>query len=145
MTDPLRPQGGFADLLGYGLASWREDYAEVTLAVEARHMNRSGVLHGGVVTTLIDSTAGAAVYAALPAGTPLATLDMRIDYLRPAEPDKRLYARAEVYRTTRQIVFVRATAYQAGPNDLVANAVGTFMATRRLGPRTSYEKGEPKP
>ena len=56
-----------------------------------------GVLHGGAVTTLIDATSGAAVYASLPGGTPLATLDMRIDYLKPAEPHKRLHAHAELY------------------------------------------------
>ena len=87
-----------------------------------------GVLHGGVVTTLIDATAGAAVYAAIPAGTALATLDMRIDYLKPAEPDKRLYASAELYRLTRRIAFVRASAYQDDPENQVAHCAASFMA-----------------
>jgi len=86
-----------------------------------------GVLHGGVVTTLIDSTAGAAVYSSLPPETPLATLDMRIDYLKPAEPDKRLYAAAELYRLTRRIAFVRACAYQDEPENQVAHCAASFM------------------
>ena len=89
---------------------------------------RRGVLHGGVVTTLIDATAGAAVYAAIPAGTALATLDMRIDYLKPAEPHKRLYASAELYRLTRRIAFVRASAYQDDPGNQVAHCAASFMA-----------------
>jgi len=88
---------------------------------------RRGVLHGGVVTTLIDATAGAAVYSSLPPGTPLATLDMRIDYLKPAEPDKRLYADAELYRLTRRIAFVRASAYQDDPGNQVAHCAAAFM------------------
>ena len=86
-----------------------------------------GVLHGGVVTTLIDATSGAAVFASLPAGTPLATLDMRIDYLKPAEPHKRLHARAELYRLTRRIAFTRASAYQDDPGSPVAHCAASFM------------------
>lgn len=56
--DPLRAPSGFADLLGYRLKSWTQDQAEVTIAVDARHLNRSGVLHGGVVATLIDAACG---------------------------------------------------------------------------------------
>ena len=88
---------------------------------------RRGVLHGGVVTTLIDATAGAAVYSSLPPETSLATLDMRIDYLKPAEPDKRLYASAELYRLTRRIAFVRASAYQDDPQNQVAHCAASFM------------------
>ena len=88
---------------------------------------RRGVLHGGVVTTLIDATAGAAVYSSIPRGSSLATLDMRIDYLKPAEPDKRLYATAELYRLTRRVAFVRATAYQDNPGNQVAHCAASFM------------------
>ena len=86
-----------------------------------------GVLHGGVVTTLIDTTAGAAVYTSIPRETSLATLDMRIDYLRPTEPNKRLYATAELYRLTRRIAFVRASAYQDDPENQVAHCTASFM------------------
>ena len=86
-----------------------------------------GVLHGGVVTTLIDATAGAAVYASIPRDRSLATLDMRIDYLKPAKPDRRLYATAELYRLTRRIAFVRASAYQDYRANQVANCAASFM------------------
>ena len=85
------------------------------------------VLHGGVVTTLIDTTAGGAVYSCLSGETPIATLDMRIDYLRPAAPDKRLYARAEVCRLTRRIAFVQAFAYQDDVDNQVATCNAAFM------------------
>src|SRR5262249_27310846 len=45
----------------------------------------TGVLHGGAITALLDACSGGSVFAALPALTPIATLDLRIDYLRPAE------------------------------------------------------------
>jgi len=86
-----------------------------------------GVLHGGVVTTLIDATAGAAVYSSIDIETPIVTLDMRVDYLRPTEPRKRLYASAELYRLTRRIAFVRASAYHDDSKNPVAYGIASFM------------------
>jgi uncharacterized protein (TIGR00369 family) len=88
---------------------------------------RSGVLHGGAITTLIDSVSGVSVYVGLGAFAAIATLDLRIDYLRPATPHIDLLARAECYKVTRQIAFVRAIAHHGDVNDPVAHSVSTFM------------------
>jgi uncharacterized protein (TIGR00369 family) len=88
----------------------------------------SGVLHGGAVTSLVDTVAGMAVFAALQQLQAIATLDLRIDYLKPALAQKVLYATAECYRLTRSIAFVRARAYHPeAPDDWVANCLATFM------------------
>ncbi|WP_373085420.1 PaaI family thioesterase [Sneathiella sp.] len=86
-----------------------------------------GVLHGGIITTLIDTTAGMCIYAKLEKYMPIATLDLRIDYLKPATPGEELFAFANCYRLTRSIAFVRTIAYHTEREDPVANSVGTFM------------------
>lgn len=52
------PPSGFQQLLAYYLAEWREDYAVIALELEHKHCNRAGVVHGGVLTTLIDTACG---------------------------------------------------------------------------------------
>ncbi|MHA1536419.1 MAG: PaaI family thioesterase [Alphaproteobacteria bacterium] len=91
----------------------------------------TGVLHGGVVTTLIDTVCGLAVVSSLDQPQPIATLDLRIDYLKPATPHEDLLARAQVYKITRQVVFVRAGAFQSDEEQPIATAVGTFMLIGR--------------
>ena len=86
----------------------------------------TGVLHGGIITTLVDTVSGMSVYAALGKLVAVATLDLRIDYLKPAMPHMPLIAHAECYKTTRQIAFTRCTAYHQA-DDPVATCVGTFM------------------
>ena len=88
---------------------------------------RTGVLHGGVLTSLIDSACGLAVFCRLPRMEAIATLDLRIDYLKPASIGEDLFARAECYRLTRQIAFVRSVAYQRDPQQPVATSLATFM------------------
>lgn len=86
-----------------------------------------GVLHGGAITALVDACSGASVFFALPKVVPIATLDLRIDYLKPATPHLAVTARAECYRVGRNVAFTRAIAYHDDPNDPIASSAGTFM------------------
>lgn len=86
-----------------------------------------GVLHGGAVSSLIDTACGFAAMVALPEPGVVATLDLRVDFLRPAAAGADLLARAQCYRLTRRIAFCRATAFSEAASDPVAEALGTFM------------------
>ena len=97
----------------------------------------TGVLHGGAITALLDGASGAAVFTALVEIVPIATLDLRIDYLRPAETGQAVIGRATCYKMTRNVAFTRAVAYHTDPADPIAHSVGTFMVSTKAGSRAS--------
>ena len=85
------------------------------------------VVFGGAITTLIDHASGLAVACALDQLTSIATIDLRVDYLRAAAPGQDLYTRSECYRVTRNVAFVRAVAYEETADDPLRELPGTFM------------------
>lgn len=118
-------------VLGLELVDFQRDtaIARVPYRPEMVGNPRSGAIHGGVLTTLIDQTSGTAVFCTLPEPESVATLDLRIDYLRSPQTGVALLARAQCYRVTPNICFVRCDAYQEGDDVLVATSVSSFMRT----------------
>ncbi len=94
----------------------------------------TGVIHGGVITTLLDNGGGAAVMTALDELRAVATLDLRIDYMKPASPGRDIVGYCHCHKVTRHIAFVRGTAYHDTADDPIATAAMTFMvgASRTL-------------
>lgn len=86
----------------------------------------TGIVHGGVITTLLDSASGTAVFSVIPRVMQIATLDLRIDYLRPAMPNADIIAEAECYRLSKNIAFVRGRAFQESDRE-IASSLATFM------------------
>jgi uncharacterized protein (TIGR00369 family) len=105
-----------------GLASMQLDWREDLVGNP-----ETGVLAGGPLTAMLDSCCGMAVATLLKEPMPFATLDLRIDYAKPAIPRQPVIAEAECYRITRSVAFARAFAHQGDPKDPVAAAAGTFM------------------
>jgi uncharacterized protein (TIGR00369 family) len=126
-----------ADPTGAAMAvPWREDLVGDP---------DTGVMAGGVITTLLDHVCGlsvsCAVIAAGGAGIMeygMATLDLRIDYMRPAEPRREVIALARCYKLTRSIAFVRASAFEDDEANPVATAQAAFAFT---GPRSTPAGG----
>lgn len=93
----------------------------------------SGIIAGGAVFTLLDSVFGTAVFTALDHLMPVSTLDLRIDYLKPAASGADIVASAHCYRVTRHVAFVRGLAWDRDEADPIAHASATFAINRSGG------------
>lgn len=125
--------------LGVSVASAKSGQVVLCLPYSDRIIGNpdTGVIHGGAITTLMDTASGSATLCALDDFELCPTLDLRVDYMRPAEPHKPVYARAETYKVTRNIIFTRCEAYQ-DTGETIANCVGTFMRIGRDATPKSY-------
>lgn len=121
--------------LGMRLDALGEGAAEISMPYDLRLVGdpRTGVIHGGAVSALMDTCCGAAVMSHPGSAAGTATIDLRIDYMRAATPGQRIVARAEVYHITRTVAFLRATAHDDDTARPVATATGAFTVERPKG------------
>lgn len=121
---------GHGGALGIGYRGHGDGWAELELPYDARLVGNpaTGVIASGPIISLMDMATSMAVWIRAGAFVAHATLDLRVDYLRPATPGRTVIGRGECYRITRSIAFVRGQAHDGDADDPLAHVAGTFMA-----------------
>src|SRR5215469_14323632 len=115
-----------SELLGFDVESVHDGRAIFGMDVRPRHKQIHGVVHGGILAALADTTAAIAAYTVVPKGTELATLELKINYLEPV-PGGRIKADARVLRRGRNFVVTECEIYNAS-GSMAAKALLTFSA-----------------
>tara|TARA_B100001057_G_scaffold34595_1_gene31395 strand:- start:28 stop:447 length:420 start_codon:yes stop_codon:yes gene_type:complete len=116
------------------LGIWFETIGEGTVEMHMDYDERfigdpkTKVIHGGAVFALLDTCCGAAVISHPEQRGLTATIDLRVDYMRPATPWQTIRAKATCYNMTRSVAFVRALALDNDDDRPVAAATGAFVA-----------------
>ena len=119
--------------LGMEITEIGDGTAEIVMAHDKRFVGdpKTGVIHGGAVSALMDTCCGTAVISHPDVPGPTANIDLRIEYMRTATPGQAITARAECYHVTRSVAFVRATTFDEDFDRPVATATGTFTVEQK--------------
>lgn len=121
-------KGGATAQLGLKLEEFRPGRVVFSMAVKPKHKQIHGVVHGGVLAMLADTVAAIAAYTAVPAGTHIATVEMKINFLE-AVNSGRLRAEGHVLRAGRNFVVTECEIYLQN-GSMAAKALLTFGAAR---------------
>ena len=124
-------QVGHGGALGIDYVAHGLDWVELSLPYDEKLIGLpvTGVIASGPIISLMDMATSVAIWIKLDRFRHQATLDLRVDYLRPAAAGKTVIGRGECYGVTRSIAFVRGIAHDGDPADPVAHVTGTFMFT----------------
>lgn len=129
-TMELKLDNPFLEAIGAKLVLWRENYVELNLAVSPMLLNRTGVIQGGVMCTILDAAAGYAGLYAAPGAPPIhgVTLSLTTNFLFNGLGEM-LSCKGFLERKGGSVYFSRAELW-LDQETLVATAVGTFRYQR---------------
>jgi uncharacterized protein (TIGR00369 family) len=109
---------------GDGWCELELPYAEKLVSDDA-----TGILASGPIFTMMDMVTSMSIWLKTKAFQPQATLDLRVDYLRPAKPGNSVIGYGECVHLTRSVAFVRGSAHDGDPDKPIAHVAGTYFFT----------------
>lgn len=122
------PPPPIATLIGFRITAVEPGRAVLELETAERHTNPMGTVHGGVLCDVADAAMGIAYAATLDAGESFATLELKINFLKPVR-QARLQAVGRVVKAGRTIGLVECDVTDED-GSLVARATSTCMTLR---------------
>ena len=125
IDDPGYSEFPLRTFLDFTIDDGIDDEAVAALDVSDRHLNPNGVVHGGVVFTLVDTAMGRATMSVLEEGRICASIEVAVRYLRPITGG-RLVATASVLRAGRRIVHLEGRVTVDGDDRPVAVVQASF-------------------
>jgi uncharacterized protein (TIGR00369 family) len=127
---PLMASAGHPGFLGLTYCDKGENWVELELPWRADLLGEddSEILASGPIISLWDMASGLAIWTTRKHFTPFATLDLRVDYIRPAKAKASVIGRADCYRLTKSAAFVRGLAHDGDPDDPLAHFAAVFMS-----------------
>lgn len=127
-------QSAFVTYIGGRLEEWRDGYVRIGLTVEERHTNPHGVMHGGVITTLMDEALGGVIASVRGMEemwkAPHATVDMNVSFLSNARTGDEITIEGAVLKVGRSVAFAEAEARRRRGDVLIAKGRFTFAIIR---------------
>jgi uncharacterized protein (TIGR00369 family) len=131
--DPRFGPGAYSALLGFHVVHADADGAVVEATPSADHTNGAGIIHGGYLSSLLDTTTGWAIHARLAAGTGAPHTHLSVQYVRAALPDITLVCRGRCLSAGRRAASADAEITQR--DRLIARAITTHIVL--VPPRAS--------
>ncbi len=132
---------GHSGWLGLRYSDHGDDWVELELPWREDLLGDNGqrVLASGPILSLMDMASGMAIWRAMDDFTAIATLDLRVDYVRPAREGASVFGRSQCYRVTRSAAFVRGLAHDGDADDPVAHIQAVFMKIDSAAPLVTHD------
>ena len=127
MRDGLIPPAPISALVGMVDFDGEVGAMRVALVPEERHYNPLGTVHGGVISTLLDTAAGCSVHSTLAAGEGYTSLDLTVKFLRAVTAETgRIEAHGKVLQRGRRTALAEAQILD-GQGRLLAHATSSCL------------------
>jgi uncharacterized protein (TIGR00369 family) len=122
----------FGQVVGYKVLDFEPGRARTSLTIEEKHISPSGATHGGVISTFVDFSMGAALFLALPKGHRCSTIEFKINYISPVKLGETMVAEAKIKSMGKSHAVMECHVFR--PKEEKVNDVAVALGTYNIYP-----------